>query len=76
MGKYLRDEPGDYSPEMYNTDDVTFSMKDGRRRNEVILIAKSDSDLNLVKYYLALKAFIEKIEVEMDIMGEAPDEPQ
>lgn len=69
-------EPGDFSPEMYNTEDVVFSMRDGRKRNEVVLTAKSKSDFNLVRYYLALRFFVEKIERELDIIGEAPDEPQ
>lgn len=66
-------EVEDFSPEMYNTSDVKFTMKDGRRRNEVVLVAKSETDFNLLKYYLALKSFTEKIERELDIMEEAEE---
>jgi hypothetical protein len=61
----------DFPAEMYDTSDVKFSIKDGRRRNEVTLVAKAETDFNLVKFYLALKEFVEKIERELNIMDEA-----
>lgn len=69
----IKAEIEDFSPELYNTSDVVFTMKDGRRRNEVVLIATADSSFNLIKYYLSLKAFVEKIERELEIMEEADE---
>lgn len=59
---------------LYDSSDVTFEMKQPHRR-EIRLIAKASvADFNLVKYYLALKAFVEKIEKELDIMEQADGE--
>lgn len=71
-------EPGDYSPELFNTEDVVFDVKPGRRRNEITLVARCSSkrDFNLIRYYLALKGFVEKIERELDLLEGAPDNPQ
>jgi hypothetical protein len=72
----VRDKDDDmiFHPELYDTSDVTFEMKEGRKRNEITLVAKSDSDFNLVKFYLSLKEFVEKIENELNIMEAADGE--
>ena len=63
-----------FDPLHYDISDVDFEMKQPNRR-EIRLIAKaSTSDFNLVKYYLALKSFVEKIEKDLDIMEEADGE--
>lgn len=65
-----------FSPELYDTTDVVFEMPHSRKRNVVTLVAKSHTDFNLVKYCLALKEFVEKIERELNIMAEADGDPQ
>ena len=64
-------KPEDLSAEFYNIDDVEFSMQDGRRRNEVVLTAKSKSNFNLFRYYLALRAYVDQIEAELHILKKA-----
>lgn len=57
-----------FAPELYDTSDVKFHMPPSRSRKRVVLVADSETDFNLVKYYLALKEFTEKIERELNIM--------
>ena len=50
-----------YFAEMCDISDVRFYMPPNKRRTRVVLIAESDSDFNLMKFYLALKAYVERI---------------
>jgi len=62
-----------FEMELYDTSDVTFDIKT-RSRREIALVAKAaTSDFNLVKYYLSLKEYVEKIEAELNI-SERDDE--
>jgi hypothetical protein len=72
--KRAPEDCGDFSPEMYNTEDVVFEMPNGKRRNVVTLIARSGTDFNLVKYYLSLKEFVDKIEQQLNIMESTGEE--
>lgn len=63
-----------FGAEMFDTSDVVFEMPYRKKRNEVYLVAKSNSDFNLVKYYLALKDFVQKIEDDLNIMETAEGE--
>ncbi len=66
----------DISPEMYDISEVEFDMPQNKKRSQITLIAsdRSGADFNLVKYYLALKEFVEKIERELDIMESSGEE--
>lgn len=66
----------DLSPELYNIEDIVFTMKDSKRRTEVTLVAKGERDINLIRYYLALKDLVEKIERELGVMTEFDGDPQ
>ncbi len=70
----ISDDDEIFAAELFDTSDVTFTIKDGRSRNEVTLIARCDTTLNLVKYTLALREFLEKIELELGIMEAAEGE--
>ena len=58
--------------DLYDISDVVFEIKQKRRR-EIALIATSETDFNLMKYYLALKNYIEQIEHEIGVMDSAPE---
>jgi hypothetical protein len=60
----------DLSLEHFNISDIRWDVKNFRRGKEVHLIARSDSNINLMRYYLALKNYIEKMEHEIGIMEE------
>jgi hypothetical protein len=64
------DEFEDLSPELFNISDIRWDVKNYRKGCEVHLIAKSDSNINLMRYYLALKFYIEKMEHEIGIVTE------
>lgn len=73
MSKLYAKGTDDFSPDMYDTSDVEIVIQDGKRRNEVVLVATSKSDFNLVKFYLALKAYVEKIEWELNVLEGSPE---
>lgn len=62
-----------FEHEMYDASDVKFEVRN-RGRNQIVLIAKSETDFNLLKYYLALKDYVDKIETELNIMAQAEGE--
>lgn len=65
------DEP--YFAEMCDISDVTITMPPNRKRNRVVLVIESETDFNLMKFYLSLKSYVEKIETEIGIMVETGD---
>ncbi len=71
MGKRRK---SNWDMDLYDTSDVKFDFKDKRSRREVHLIARSDSDLNLLKYALSLRLFLERIENELGFMDAAEGE--
>jgi hypothetical protein len=68
--------PGTFDCELYDTSDVTFTIKQNKAQNEIALIAKcsATSKFNLVKYYLSLREYVDKIESELGIMSETDGE--
>lgn len=59
-----------YFAELCDISDVRFSMQPNKNRCRVVLVAESDTDFNLMKFYLALKAYVERIESEIGVMTE------
>jgi hypothetical protein len=66
------DEP--YFADLVDISDVTVDMIPRKSRREVLFIVKSKSDFNLIKLYLALKNYTEKIEDEIGVLAEADGE--
>lgn len=73
MSKELDDAHEEFFAEMYDISDVKFHIKQTRSRRKVELVAESESDFNLFKYYLALKTYIERIEHEIGVMDGPPE---
>lgn len=60
--------------DLFDVSDVTWDTKRTKDMHKIYLIAKAeDTPFNLFKYYLALKAYVFKMEQEIGIMDEAPD---
>jgi hypothetical protein len=59
-----------FEADMYDTSDVVFSIKENKRRTEVTLVATSKTNFNLLKYCLALRDFVDKVERELNIMSD------
>jgi hypothetical protein len=60
--------------ELFDVNDVVFDIKQNTRKGLLILIAHSDAHWTLMRYYLAFKLYVCKLEQEMGIMEEPPDE--
>ncbi len=60
--------------ELFDCSDVTWDVKNTRNKCKIYLIAESDTPFNLMKFYLALKEYTFRIENEIGVMPEAPDE--
>lgn len=65
----LSEEDWHYSPE-FDISDIRFSKVPYKARTRLDLIIKSESPLNVMRVYLALKAYVFKIEQEMAIFEE------
>lgn len=57
------------SHELYDTSDVEFGIHQ-KSRKEIFLRVKSNSDFNLIRFYLALRDYVDKIEAELNVMPE------
>ncbi len=71
-----RDDTDDiFHPDLYDISDVEFEMyQPPKKRRHIYITLKSETDFNLVKLYLALKGYVEKIEEELNIMEAAEGE--
>ena len=75
-----KDDDDDFSPseEQYlaglcDISDVRFFMPANKSRTRITLIIESETDFNLMKFYLSLKAYVEKIELEIGVMDATED---
>lgn len=59
---------------LFDVSDVKFELKQNVRKHLFTLIASSEDHWNLMRFYLALRAYVVKLEQEMGIMAEPPDE--
>jgi hypothetical protein len=51
---------------------VDIQIRQSKHRREIYLIVKSESkDFNLLKFYLALRQYVDKIEAEIGILEAA-----
>lgn len=57
--------------ELFDCADVTWEIEDSKRSDQIKIILKSEGTFNLMKTYLALKMICEKIEFELNILGDA-----
>lgn len=58
--------------ELFDPSDVNVEFPPTRRRDEVLIRLKAqEGAMNLMKTYLALKIICEKIEGQLNILGEA-----
>lgn len=60
--------------ELFDTSDVTISKCEVSRRKIIFTMRASQSDLNLMKVYLALKDFVDDLQDKLNIMEEAEGE--
>lgn len=72
MGKRARTPQPD--SDLFDISDVTVEFRPTRNRRQVSLLLKSETDFNLMKYYLSLKTHLEQLETEIGIMNEHPRE--
>lgn len=62
--------------EMYDISDVKYSLGQTKSRKEIWLRMSSSDQFNLMRFYLALKYYIDSMEVEMGVLeGPGPDNP-
>jgi len=60
--------------ELFDISDVDYEIKPSRKRNEVTIVMRAETNLNLIKIYLKLKEMIENIEKQLNILDEADGE--
>lgn len=64
----------DQDLELFDISNVKFDLKQNTSKGLLVLIAQSEDHWNLMRYYLALRSYVLKLEAEMGIMPEPPDE--
>lgn len=60
--------------DLFDASDVEYDIKPSKKRNEIDIRLKSESDFNLLKIYLSLMSICQKIETELNIMEDAEGE--
>lgn len=60
-----------FDAELYDTSDVKVDLKNRSRREIALVFKASTADFNLIKFYLALRDYVDKIERELNIMEAA-----
>lgn len=63
-----------YPAELYDSSDVKIEMRQSSRREIRLYLRASEADFNLVKFYLSLKDYVEKIEKELGVLENAKGE--
>jgi hypothetical protein len=60
--------------EIYDISDVKHSLGQTKSRKEIWIRFSSESDFNLMRFYLCLRSYVDKMEIEMGIQeGPGPD---
>lgn len=62
MGKVKPDH------ELFDTKDVHIDFSKSKNINEITLVLTADAPFNLMKFYLALKDYVQKMEDEMGVL--------
>lgn len=70
--KWLPKERMDF--ELFDISDVTHELKFKGRREISIKLKASDSDFNLMKYWLSLRDHVEKVGLQLGMFVEQADE--
>jgi hypothetical protein len=65
------DDLEDLSPELFNTSDLDWDIRTFRKGKEIHLVCKSPEHINLMRYYLGLRLYIERMELEIGVMAES-----
>lgn len=68
----LEDEIYDF--ELFDISDITLDFQQVKRLNRIYLIMKSETPINLMRFYLKLKDYIAKMEAEIGVMEEVSEE--
>lgn len=63
----------EFYAEACDISDVQVSIKPTKLRNQIVMVVTSETDFNLMKFYLSLKQYVTQIETEIGVM-EAPPE--
>lgn len=65
------DEGPDLSEyELFDTSDITLDVQRTKGMCKLYVIMKSETPINLMRFYLSLKEYLFKIETEIGVMGE------
>lgn len=59
--------------ELFDTSDITFDFQRTKGNTKIYLIMKSESPINIMRFYLAIKAYLFQMEAELGIMEEPPE---
>jgi hypothetical protein len=54
--------------ELFDISDVTCDIPKSKSRREVILVLRSQSNFNLMKFYLALRQYLEQMEDDIGVL--------
>jgi hypothetical protein len=57
--------------ELFDISDITIDLIPRKTRKEAILQIKGKRELGVMRYYLALKAHLHTIEIELGVMDES-----
>lgn len=68
------DERDYFEADMFDASDVEYEVLPSKKRTQVDIRLKSETDFNLIKIYLGLKSICDKIETELGIMEAAEGE--
>jgi hypothetical protein len=68
------DEEHDLSEfELFDTSDITFDVQRTKGMCKLYVAMKSETPINLMRFYLALKEYLFQIEQEIGVMEEPPE---
>lgn len=59
--------------ELFDISDIKIDIQRTKNSTKLYLILKSESPINLMRFYLSIKGYVEKIENELGVMPEEPE---
>lgn len=62
----MESDPTDY--DLFDVEDVVYEFEQSKDRCEIVLILRTETGFNLLKYYKSLKAYVHKMETEMGVL--------
>jgi hypothetical protein len=59
--------------ELFDVSDITFDVQRLKNNTKLYLVMRSETPINLMRFYLSLKEYVFQIEQEIGVMDEAPE---